>query len=133
MNKHSAVATYYQRVGGEPGVRALVTRFYELMDTLPEVADIRALHPQDLTYVKETLFEFLSGWLGGPALYVEKYGHPRLRRRHLGFAIGIRERDQWLLCMQQAMNDIGLEQPLQQELYQNFYQIADHLRNQPNE
>ena len=96
--------TPYERLGGEQGVRRLVDRFYDLMDTLPEAKIIRDLHPKELTGSRDKLFKFLSGWLGGPPLYMQEYGHPRLRARHLPFAIGSAERDAWLLCMERALN-----------------------------
>lgn len=122
---------HYQRLGGEAGVKALVARFYELMDTLPEAARIRQMHPRDLTGSREKLFMFLSGWLGGPQLYTERFGHPRLRARHLPFPIQSTERDQWLHCMFQAMEDVGVEPALQEELRGAFSRTADFMRNQP--
>ncbi|MCX7672979.1 MAG: group II truncated hemoglobin [Thiobacillaceae bacterium] len=121
--------THYQRIGGEPKVRALVERFYQLMDELPEAWDIRRLHPADLTHSRQKLFEFLSGWMGGPQLFVEKYGHPMLRRRHLPFPIGTRERDQWLMCMRAALDDVVEDARLREELYAAFVRVADHMRN----
>ncbi len=120
----------YERMGGDDTVRALVDRFYALMDTLPEARDIRRLHAEDLSGARDKLFDFLSGWLGGPQRYVEKYGHPRLRARHLPFPIGVRERDQWLLCMERAMRDVGLPEDLQRQLRDAFFRTADHMRNQ---
>lgn len=124
------VVTPYQRIGGEAGVRALVARFYELMDTLPEARGIRAMHGPDLSHIQHVLFEFLSGWLGGPQLYQEKYGHPRLRMRHMPFKIDVAERDAWMYCMLQAMQDVGVEESLQKELKQSFFRTADFMRNQ---
>src|SRR5687768_1508105 len=99
----------YDLLGGESGVRTLVDRFYDLMDTLPEAAAVRALHPADLTDSRAKLFKFLSGWLGGPPLYVQEYGHPMLRARHLPFPIGEPERNAWMLCMTQALTERGLD------------------------
>lgn len=121
--------TPYERIGGEPVVRALVERFYRLMDTAPEFYGIRKLHPQTLDGSTAKLFMFLSGWLGGPALYAEKFGPPFLRARHLPFAIGIAERDQWLACMAQAMVDVGVAPALRESLTQALFRTADHLRN----
>lgn len=121
---------HYDRIGGEAAIRQLVERFYELMDTLPESQGIRAMHARDLRASKEKLFMFLSGWLGGPQLYMEKYGHPRLRQRHLPFAIGASERDQWMACMRQAMADVGIDAELRQALEAAFYKTADFMRNQ---
>ena len=122
--------TPYERLGGASKVRELVDRFYTLMDTLPEAWEVRQLHPENLEHSREKLFLFLSGWLGGPSLYMERHGHPRLRARHLPFTIGIRERDQWLLCMFQAMDDMGVEKLLAMQLRGSFFMTADHMRNQ---
>jgi hemoglobin len=122
--------TPYQDLGGEAGVRKLVHRFYELMDSLPEVASIRALHPENLAASEEKLFLFLSGFLGGPSLYIEKYGHPMLRRRHLPFPIDESARDQWLLCMNQALDDVGASPALKEHLGRAFFQTANHMRNE---
>ncbi|MDR3323396.1 MAG: group II truncated hemoglobin, partial [Zoogloeaceae bacterium] len=101
--------TSYEILGGEAALGRLVDRFYALMDAVPRFAPLRALHPESLQGAREKLFMFLSGWLGGPDLFVEKYGHPRLRERHLPFAIGTAERDQWVACMVLAMEDVGVE------------------------
>ncbi len=125
-------ATPYQRLGGEPAVRKLVHRFYELMDHLPEAYAIRKLHQANLASAEEKLYLYLTGWLGGPQLYVEKYGHPRLRARHLPFAIGNEERDQWMLCMRQAMAEQIDDAPLRIALDKALTDLADFMRNQPN-
>ena len=121
--------THYERLGGEAAVRDLVDRFYDLMDGEPKYYGIRKLHPQDLSGSRQKLFMFLSGWLGGPPLYVNTYGHPMLRARHLPFPIGDAERDQWMACMQRAMQAAGVEEHLQKELGQAFAKTADHMRN----
>ena len=121
--------TAFDLVGGEPAVRGLVERFYDLMDLEPAFAALRALHPTTLDSAREKLFWFLCGWLGGPAHYVERFGHPMLRARHLPFAIGIRERDQWLACMAQAMQERGLEPELAARLEKAFFGTADWMRN----
>ncbi|MDH5182593.1 MAG: group II truncated hemoglobin [Gammaproteobacteria bacterium] len=120
---------HYQRIGGEKAIRLLVHRFYQLMDELPEAYEIRKLHAPDLTQAEEKLYMFLCGWMGGPPLYIEQYGHPRLRMRHAPFAIGNRERDQWMMCMQQAMTDIEVDQTLYEDLQQAFFKVADFMRN----
>ena len=117
-------------IGGDAKVRELVDRFYDLMDLEPEFAGIRALHPAALDGSRAKLYWFLSGWLGGPSLYIERFGHPRLRARHLPYAIASGERDQWLRCMAWAMQDAGIPETLQQRLMQSFYQTADWMRNQ---
>ncbi len=123
--------TPYERIGGEAGVRRLVKTFYQIMSDTPQTQVIRAMHPDNISISEEKLFLFLSGWLGGPQLYVEKYGHPRLRRRHLPFPIGIAERDQWLYCMAQALKTMDLEDSFAEQLMANFVQTADFMRNQP--
>lgn len=123
--------TAYEQLGGEAGVRELVERFYDLMDELQEARTIRALHAKSLKGSREKLFLFLSGWLGGPDLYVQKYGHPRLRARHLPFSIGQVERDQWMLCMRKALEQMGIPDKLRQQLEQSFWKTADFMRNRP--
>jgi hemoglobin len=121
--------TPYQRLGGEAALRALVDRFYDLMDELPEAYGIRRLHPQDLSGSRDKLFKFLSGWLGGPPLYVSEYGHPRLRARHLPFPIGASERDQWLTWMNQALDEQVSDTELRDALKQALSRTADHMIN----
>ena len=123
--------THYQRIGGEATIQQLVQRFYDHMDELPETYGIRKLHAEDLAGSRQKLFDFLSGWMGGPDLYISQFGHPRLRARHLPYAIASDERDQWLRCMAWAMQDVGIAEPLQQHLMQSFYQTADWMRNTP--
>jgi hemoglobin len=125
----SAAPTPYETLGGEAGVRALVDRFYDLMDLEPAYARLRALHPTPLEGSRDKLFWFLCGWLGGPDHFVQRFGHPRLRARHMPYAIGIAERDQWLACMQQAMQDMHLEPALAQRLRTAFANTADWMRN----
>jgi len=121
-------ATPYERLGGEARLREMVDRFYDLMDLEPEFAGIRRLHPTDLAGSREKLYLFLSGWLGGPALYVERYGHPMLRARHLPFAIGAAERDLWMKCMIRAMTETGVEPQLRAALAEAFFGTADWMR-----
>ncbi len=121
--------TAFERLGGEASVRALVDRFYDLMDLEPGYAELRAVHGATLDSARDKLFWFLCGWLGGPQHYVERFGHPRLRARHLPFSIGIRERDQWLACMRQAMGEQGVDTDLAQRLMEAFFNTADWMRN----
>jgi hemoglobin len=121
--------TPYELLGGETGVRALVDRFYDLMDQSPQAATVRALHPADLGGSRDKLFKFLSGWLGGPALYVQEYGHPMLRARHLPFSIGEAERDAWMDCMRQALTETALDDFARDQLLGAFMRTADHMRN----
>lgn len=122
--------TPYETLGGEAGVRKLVDHFYDYMDSENEAEHLRSMHAKSLRVSREKLFLFLSGWLGGPDLYIEKYGHPRLRRRHLPFAIGKRERDQWMYCMQKALGDMPIDDALREQLARAFQATADHMRNQ---
>lgn len=121
--------TPYELIGGEATVARLVDRFYALMDTVPQFAGIRAMHGVDLKGSREKLFMFLSGWLGGPDLYVQKIGHPMLRRRHLPFPIGEAERDQWVSCMALAMEEAGIEAEIRNKLLVSFFNTADFMRN----
>lgn len=123
--------TIFALIGGAEHLRALVDRFYDLMDLEPEFAGIRAMHPATLDESRDKLYWFLSGWMGGPSLYMERFGHPRLRARHLPFAIASDERDQWLRCMAWALQDVQIDESLQQRLMESFYQTADWMRNTP--
>ena len=120
---------HYQLVGGADGIQHLVNRFYALMDELPEARTIRALHPADLSHARERLFMFLSGWLGGPQLYAERFGHPRLRQKHQAFPLGEAERDAWMLCMTRALDELAVDATLRAQLTLSFFKTADFLRN----
>ncbi|MDQ6969958.1 MAG: group II truncated hemoglobin [Mariprofundus sp.] len=121
--------TYYERLGGETTLRQLVQRFYQHMDALQETKPIRAMHAPDLKTAEDKLFMFLSGWMGGPSLYIERFGHPRLRQRHLPFSIDESARDQWMLCMRHALDETVEDQHLRDELLAAFHNIADFMRN----
>jgi hemoglobin len=124
-------ATLFDTLGGADGVRALVDRFYTLMDTLPEAAVIRAMHPADLTESADKLYEFLSGWAGGPPLYVAKRGHPRLRGRHMPFAVDTSAATAWMLCMTQALDEQVPDPALRLRLQESLTRVALHMRNRP--
>ena len=123
--------TPYARLGGDAALRALVDRFYDLMELEPSYRELRAVHGNDLSSARDKLYWFLSGWLGGPNHYIERFGHPRLRARHLPFAIGTVERDQWIACMNQAMVEQGVDEDLRLRLVQALFQTADWMRNRP--
>ncbi len=125
----SAGPSPFERLGGEPGVRAIVDRFYDLMDLEPRFAALRAVHPTELDSARDKLFWFLCGWLGGPQHYTERFGHPMLRARHLPYPIGSVERDQWMGCMLQALEDEAVEPALAQRLGEALYGTADWMRN----
>ena len=122
--------THYDALGGDDGIRRLVDRFYDLMDTAPEAVHVRALHAATLKVSREKLHLFLTGWTGGPQLYVEKYGHPMLRQRHFPFAIGNVERDEWLWCMDRALTEHTMPEDLRNYLRQRLHALAEHMRNQ---
>jgi hemoglobin len=121
--------TPYGLLGGASGVRQLVTRFYDHMSELPEAEHVLGMHPEDLASSRDKLYEFLSGWLGGPQLYIEKHGHPRLRMRHMPFVLDDAARDAWLLCMQRALDECVSDDLLREQLRGAFQRMASHLRN----
>ncbi|MGB3875468.1 MAG: group II truncated hemoglobin [Shinella zoogloeoides] len=130
QERQGETITLYQAVGGEAGVRALTRRFYALMDTLPEAARCRAIHPPDLTGSEEKLYEYLTGWLGGPPLYTQKRGHPMLRRRHFVAPIGPAERDEWLLCFVRALEETVPGEGLRKIILEPVSRLAHHMQNQ---
>lgn len=122
-------ATAYERIGGDEGLKQLVTSFYDYMETLPEAKTIRNLHSKDMRSAREKLFMFVSGWMGGPDRYIAAFGHPRLRARHLPFPIGTEERDQWLMCMKKALDDMDIDTIFKEQLISSFTQTANHMMN----
>ena len=130
----SSKATFFELLGGkEQGMetlRNLVETFYDIMDSDPKAQPIRAMHPADLTSAREKLFMFLTGWTGGPQLYIERYGHPMLRKRHLPFAVDESARDQWMYCMIKAMHQLKMDEALMTKLAGQLYGVADFMRNQ---
>jgi hemoglobin len=131
--KDEPAETPFELLGGAAALRALVDRFYTLMDGDPAYAEIRRLHPPSLESSADKLFCFLSGWLGGPPLYAAKYGHPMLRARHLPYPIGSLERDQWMACMRRAMEDCAVAPALAAALGRAFARTADWMRNKPGD
>ena len=121
--------TPYEAIGGDAGVRSIVDRFYDLMDTAPEAATIRRLHATSLKASREKLYLFLTGWTGGPPVYIEKHGHPRLRMRHFPFSIGERERDEWLWCMDRSLDEHEMPEDVRAHLREKLHALADHMRN----
>jgi hemoglobin len=130
----SSKATFFELLGGEEQgmetLRNLVETFYDIMDSDPKAQPIRAMHPADLTSAREKLFMFLTGWTGGPQLYIERYGHPMLRKRHLPFAVDESARDQWMYCMIKAMHQLKMDETLMTKLAEQLYGVADFMRNQ---
>ena len=125
-----APETPYQRLGGEAALRQLVARFYDIMNRSPQARGIRKMHAADLGGAADKLFKFLSGWLGGPDLFMQEFGHPRLRARHFPFAIGVAERDQWMLCMEQALDETTMDAELREQLRLALAHTATHMINQ---
>ena len=130
----STPQTLYDLLGGEPvathQIRKIVEAFYDVMDSDEKAKTIRLMHPEDLTSSREKLFMFLTGWTGGPQLYIDRYGHPFLRRRHLPFKIGEEERDQWIYCMTKGMLNLKMDEIKIKALLNALYPIADFMRNQ---
>ncbi|NTE82207.1 globin [Agrobacterium tumefaciens] len=122
--------TLYEAIGGDATVRALTRRFYELMDTLPEAARCRAIPPADLSGSEAKFYDYLTGYLGGPPVYVEKHGHPMLRRRHFVAPIGPAERDEWLLCFRRAMDETIENPKLREIIWTPVERLAFHMQNQ---
>ena len=120
--------TAFEALGGEAGIRALVDRFYDVMDTEPRAAGLRALHPADLAGSRDKLYWFLVGWTGGPQLYVERFGHPRLRARHMPFTVGPSEIEQWVMCMDTALAEVSPE--ARAAVREPIARLAEHMRNQ---
>jgi hemoglobin len=131
MSDAAPTPTHYELLGGDAAVRRLVDRFYDLMDSAPEAKHVRALHAASLKASREKLYLFLTGWTGGPQWYVEQRGHPRLRMRHFPFAIGARERDEWLWCMDRALDEQPMPEALREQLRHRLHELADHMRNRP--
>jgi hemoglobin len=122
-------ATPYERLGGEAGVRRLVHRFYELMDELPEAYEVRKLHPESLANSEQNLFEYLSGWFGGPSIYTDKKGHPRMRMRHAPYAVTSSAKDEWMMCMTQSLTENVPDVALRESLHVAFAGLAEHMVN----
>jgi len=120
-------ATPYEELGGEPVLRRLVNCFYDRLDA--ESPTLRAMHPADDSNSRRNLFEFLSGWMGGPQLYMERKGHPKLRMSHLPFSIGETEAEEWMRCMRGALHQVGVAEPLYGYLETRLDQTANHVRN----
>jgi len=125
-----APISVFDAIGGEARVRELVDRFYDRMELDEDLAALRATHGPSLDRARDHLFWFLCGWMGGPDYYVARFGHPRLRMRHMPFKIGTRERDEWVVCMGRAMQDVNVPEPLAERLLGSFFNTADWMRNQ---
>ncbi|MCC2607116.1 group II truncated hemoglobin [Planctobacterium marinum] len=119
----------YQAIGGEQGTRQLANRFYDIMESDPVAAELLALHPKPMDKLRQKFFEYLAGWLGGPPLYESQYGHPRLRARHLPFAVTEQMIEQWLYCFNKALNEVVSDGQVREAIRQPITQLARHMRN----
>ncbi|KQR69201.1 globin domain-containing protein [Rhizobium sp. Leaf341] len=122
--------TLYDAIGGDATVRMLTRRFYEIMDSAPEAAACRAVHPPSLAGSEAKLYDYLTGWLGGPPLYTDKHGHPMLRRRHFGASIGAEEVEGWLFCFNTALDETVVHPELRRIILEPVTRLAHHMQNQ---
>jgi hemoglobin len=129
MTEATATPCMFDRIGGEAIVDRLVEAFYARMDSLPDASGIRAMHEADLGPTKRVLKRYLTEWMGGPTLYSSERGHPRLRQRHMGFAIGNSARDAWLLCIEGALAETVPDEAARQEIFAALARLADWMRN----
>ena len=130
---NNGTMTLYEALGGEEPIRKICDRFYDFMEELPEARDVLALHPPDLSESRDKFYWFLVGWMGGPQLFVQRFGHPRLRARHLPFKIDSKARDQWMLCMEKALDIEITNEEVRTQLLAAFARLADHMRNTPDQ
>lgn len=121
--------TAFDAMGREEGTRQLANRFYDIMESDPFAAELLALHPQPMDKIRQKFFEYLTGWLGGPPLYESKYGHPRLRARHLPFTVTEQMVQQWLYCMNKALNEVVEDANVREAIRQPITQLAHHMKN----
>lgn len=128
VDRHGGQSAF-ERIGGREGLQRLAVRFYEIMETRPEAAGIRAMHKSDLGPVADSLSEFLMGWIGGPRDWFMREGRPCIMSLHRALPIGTSERDQWLVCMKQAMAETVADSELCTELEPAFFRIADAMRS----
>ncbi len=129
MLEAAQMPSMFDRLGGALTIERLVESFYQHMDSLPLAQGIRALHPEDLGATKRDLKRYLTEWTGGPALYSAEKGHPRMRQRHMHIPIGDAERDAWLLCMAQAMDESIADTAAREEMFALLAKLADWMRN----
>jgi hemoglobin len=120
-------ATPYEEIGGAEAVEALSNAFYDVIEE--ESPLLRDMLPGSTANTRKKLTMYLSGWLGGPPLYEERWGHPRLRMRHMPFSIGEDEAAEWMRCMRIAMERSNLPPSVRTFLDERFGQLAIHMRN----
>ncbi|MBB1381954.1 group II truncated hemoglobin [Shewanella sp. SR41-2] len=128
-DRDTAQSNAYDLIGGDKVIRAIAHDFYQQMQTRPETQTLLAIHRSPMQESEQKLYEYLSGWLGGPQLYQQKHGHPALRARHMPFAIDESMRDQWLICMRAAIQNNIKKPEHQQVIIQAISTLADNMRN----
>ncbi|MGP1834943.1 globin [Shewanella sp. 11B5] len=128
-DRDTAQSNAYDLIGGDKVIRAIAHDFYQQMQTRPETQTLLAIHRSPMQESEQKLYEYLSGWLGGPLLYQQKHGHPALRARHMPFAIDESMRDQWLICMRAAIQNNIKKPEHQQVIIQAISTLADNMRN----
>lgn len=128
MAAYGSGDTSYTAAGGLDGIRRWVDAFYRYMDELPEARIIRAMHPDELSESREKLTCFLSGWLGGPKLYRERFGPITIPGAHGHLAIGVEERDAWMLCMERALDEQPYAEDFKQYVMKQLFIPAEMTR-----
>jgi hemoglobin len=118
----------YELLGGDTGLRAIVNAFYDIMESDPKIGPVRKMHKPDLGPMRIGLFEFLSGWLGGPNLYIERNGSPCLTGVHMGYTLNESNIGLWLECMQRAMDQAGVPLKYSEVLMPSLADMAEGMR-----
>lgn len=119
----------YELIGGAQGLEQLVKAYIDVLRTRPEAQHLRSLYPDNLDHYELRMIEFLSGWLGGPALYLERHGMPMLREKHRGMPIDAQVRDEWMFCMRLALEKTIQDNDLRVTLEGAFWRMADSLKH----
>lgn len=120
----------FKQLGGTESIARLVHAFYRRVAQDPELSPI---FPDDLTETEEKQFRFLTQFTGGPPMYSEVYGHPRMRARHLPFPITPRRAEAWLRCMAAAMDEVELTGPARDDFFRRLSMTAHHMVNTEDE
>jgi hemoglobin len=121
--------TPYELIGQEAGVKALASAFYEAMDELEEARSVREMHAKNLDVIKQKLYEYLNGWLGGPHLYKDKYGTICLTEPHQPYPIGEAQRDQWIACWGRALEKVDAPEDFRTMTKEPISRMAGFLVN----
>lgn len=124
--------TSYQSAGGEEGIKKLIDNFYDLMGSDPRFSTIYNMHPDDIESSIDKLARFLCGWLGGPKRYQEKFGSISIPAVHQHLSIGTDERDQWLTCMKESIDEQAYETDFKEYLIAQLSIPAEVVRRRSN-